>query len=81
MNQITKNELQYILEDCLLLGPDEFTLEMNFSELESWDSLARTVLATILSEKLDLQITAGDLNEIDCVPQLSDFLNSKGMEL
>jgi acyl carrier protein len=76
----TKLNLRRLLEDSLLLAPDEYTDDMKFSELESWDSLSTTVLAVNLSENLGVLIQTNDLIQIESAWQLKIYLENLGVE-
>lgn len=73
-------KMKEIIAEQLGVEEDEITLDTSFKEDLGADSLDLFELTMALEEEYDIEIPAEDLEEIETVNDVVEYLKSKGVE-
>ena len=73
-------KMKEIIAEQLSVSEDEITLDTNFKEDLGADSLDLFELTMALEEEYDMEIPAEELEAIETVGDVIEFLRSKGID-
>ena len=73
-------KMKEIIAEQLSINEDEIDLDTSFKEDLGADSLDLFELTMVLEEEYDIEIPAEELETIDTVGDVIEFLKSKGIE-
>ena len=74
-----KEKLKELIEDILLLEPDEYSLELNRDQVDTWDSLSVVSIAVGLEETFGYHPSPPEATAIHSVNDVIELLESKGI--
>jgi acyl carrier protein len=72
-------KLQGLVEDVLLLEPEEYSLDLRREDVNTWDSLAVVSLAVGIQETFGCHPTPDEATAIQGVRDILQLLESKGI--
>lgn len=72
-------KIAQIVADQLNANVEEITMETNFKDDLSADSLDLFELVTVLEEEYDIEIDTEDLSQLTTVKAVMDYLTGKGI--
>ena len=73
-------KLQMIISEVLSIEPEDVRMEMSFTDDLGADSLDLYELIMALEEEYDVEIPTDDLESINTVGDVINFLKEKGVE-
>jgi acyl carrier protein len=74
-----REKLKQLLEDVLLLAPNEFSFELHRDQVETWDSMAIVAIAVGVDEEFGHHMKPEEANAVTSVADIVAFLESKGV--
>lgn len=69
-----KEKFLNVISDALEISVDELSLEMNFKDLDEWDSLTQLTLIAELDENFGVTIPTSSFNQIYTLQELFDYV-------
>ena len=72
-------KLKNLIVDTFLISPDEFRLDLERSEIETWDSLGVVSLAVGIEETFGYHFTPDEATGLTGIADIVRILTSKGI--
>lgn len=72
-------KLQELIQDVLLLEPDEYSLDLRREDVDTWDSLAVVSIAVGVHETFGYHPTPDEATAIQGVRDVISLLESRGI--
>ena len=74
-----RDKLKQLLEDILLLDPEEFSFELQRDDVETWDSMALVAIAVGVDEEFGHHMKPEEATAIASVGDIVAFLEARGV--
>ena len=74
-----RQKLKQLLEDILLLDPEEFSFELQRADVETWDSMALVAIAVGVDEEFGHHMKPEEATAITGVADIVAFLEKNGV--
>lgn len=72
--------LRTVLDDVLLLEPDEFRLDLSRREVETWDSVGQVFVANAIETQFAIHASPDEWAAVDTVADVIELLGRHGVQ-